>query len=46
VKKAGTGGAAKKTGKGDDDDDLSVDEEFKDLDLFNDRGFDDDEDDY
>ena len=39
---AGTGA---KKGKGDDDD-LGVDDEFKDLDLFNDRGFDDDEEDF
>ena len=46
VKKAGGAAPGKKAGKGDDDDDLSVDDEFKDLDLFNDRGFDDDDDDY
>ena len=38
-----TGGVKK--GKGDDDE-LGIDEEFKDLDLFNDRGLDDDEDDF
>lgn len=38
-----TGGVKK--GKGDDDE-LGIDEEFKDLDLFNDRGLDDEEDDF
>ena len=42
VKKTGTG---VKKGKGDDDE-LGIDEEFKDLDLFNDRGLDDEEDDF
>ena len=41
---------AKKTPGGkkpaDDDEDFKIDEEFKDLDLFNDRGFDDDEEDF
>lgn len=46
-KKVSTGSGTGKKGKGgDDDDDLSVDDEFKDLDLFNDRGFDDDEEDF
>ena len=43
AKKSGTAG--KKAGKGDDDD-LAMDEDFKDMDLFNDSGIDDDEDDY
>lgn len=42
VKKA-TGGAGK---KGKEEEDLGVDEEFKDMDLFNDSGFDDEEDDF
>ena len=42
VKKAGTG---VKKGKGDEDE-LGIDEEFKDLDLFNDTGLDDEEDDF
>ena len=37
-----TGGAK----KGKEEDDLGVDDEFKDMDLFNDRGFDDDEEDF
>jgi len=41
VKKT-TGGAK----KGKEEDDLGVDDEFKDMDLFNDRGFDDDDDDF
>ena len=41
VKKAGGG-----VKKGKEEDDLGIDEEFKDLDLFNDSGFDDEEDDY
>jgi DNA-directed RNA polymerase subunit delta len=49
-KKASTGGSSgssgAKKGKGGDDDDLGLDDEFKDLDLFNDRGFDDDEEDF
>jgi len=43
AKKSGTAG--KKAGKGDEDD-LAMDEDFKDMDLFNDSGIDDDEDDY
>ena len=43
AKKSGTAG--KKAGKGDDED-LGIDDEFKDMDLFNDSGIDDDEDDY
>ena len=46
----GSSGSSTGTGKkgkgGDDDDDLGLDDEFKDLDLFNDRGFDDDEEDF
>lgn len=40
--KKSTGGAK----KGKEDDDLGVDDEFKDMDLFNDRGFDDEDDDF
>jgi len=36
----------KKGVKGVEEDDLGIDEEFKDLDLFNDSGFDEDEDDF
>lgn len=43
AKKSSTAG--KKAGKGEEDD-LSIDEDFKDMDLFNDSGIDDDEDDY
>lgn len=42
-KATGTGGAGKKAGA---DDDLGLDEEFKEFDLFNDSGFDDDDDDF
>jgi hypothetical protein len=47
VKKTSTGGGAagKKAGK-EEEDDLGIDDEFKDMDLFNDRGFDDDEEDF
>ena len=46
TKKSGSasGGTSKK-GKGDDDD-LGVDDDFKDMDLFNDSGFDEEDDDY
>ena len=47
--KAKKGGAAvpgKKTAKGSDEDDLGLDDEFKNLDLFNDNGFEEEEDDF
>ena len=40
------GPTGKKTGKGEEEDDVAFDEEFKDLDLFNDSSLDEDEDDY
>ena len=43
AKKTSTSG--KKAGKGEDED-LPIDEEFKDMDLFNESGIDEDEDDY
>jgi len=43
TKKATTGGAPKKTAKGDDDD-LGLDEDFKDLDLFGDGDFEEEDD--
>ena len=39
-------GPAKKTGKGAEEEDLGLDEEFKDLDLFNEGSFDEEEDDF
>jgi DNA-directed RNA polymerase subunit delta len=45
VKKS-TGGAAKKTAKGGEEDELGLDEDFKDLDLFGEGGFEDEEDDF
>jgi sodium/potassium-transporting ATPase subunit alpha len=36
----------KKGAKGVEEEDLGIDEEFKDLDLFNDSGFDEEEDDF
>ena len=45
-KSAGGTGTPKKTAKGADEDDLGLDEDFKDLDLFNDSGFDEEEDDF
>ena len=48
-KSAGTAGAAgaKKTPKGGEEEDLGFDDEFKDMDLFNDSGgFDEEEDDF
>ena len=46
TKKSTGGNTSKKTTKGTDEDDLGIDEEFKDLDLFNDSGFDEEEDDF
>ena len=43
--KKSSGTAGKKSGKGDDDD-LGMDDDFKDMDLFNDSAIDDEEDDY
>ena len=37
---------SKKKGKGTDEDELGVDEDFKEMDLFNDSSFDDEEDDF
>ena len=45
TKKSGTTGP-KKAGKAGDDDDLGLDDDFKNLDLFNDRGFEEEEDDF
>ncbi|HUR10613.1 MAG TPA: hypothetical protein VM012_04555 [Flavitalea sp.] len=44
--KKATGPVGKKTGKGEEEDDVAFDEEFKDLDLFNDAGVDDEDDDF
>ncbi|HEY4335716.1 MAG TPA: hypothetical protein VGM89_07460 [Puia sp.] len=45
TKKSTGGNTSKKTAKGEEDD-LGIDEEFKDLDLFNDSGFEEEEDDF
>jgi len=44
--KKSTGGNTSKKSKGNDDDDLGLDDDFKDLDLFNDSGFEEEEDDF
>jgi len=44
TKKGPSTGTGKKPAK--DEDDLGIDEDFKDMDLFNDSGFDDDDDDF
>ena len=47
VKKTGGGATAgKKAGKGEEEDDAGVDDEFKDMDLFNDSGYDEEDDDF
>jgi DNA-directed RNA polymerase subunit delta len=46
TKKSTGGNTSKKTAKGADEDDLGIDEDFKDLDLFNESGFDEEEDDF
>jgi len=46
AKKATGGNTSKKTGKGGEEDDLGLDDDFKDLDLFGERGFDEEEDDF
>jgi hypothetical protein len=46
AKKSAGGPAPKKTGKGADDDDLGLDEDFKDLDLFGEGGFEEEDDDF
>jgi hypothetical protein len=46
TKKATGGNTSKKTGKGGEEDDLGLDDDFKDLDLFGERGFDEEEDDF
>ncbi len=45
TKKSTGGNTSKKTAKGEEDD-LGLDEDFKDLDLFNDSGFEEEEDDF
>ena len=45
TKKGATGSGTPKKGKAEDED-LGVDDDFKDMDLFNDSGFDDEDDDY
>src|ERR1700733_544950 len=44
--KKATGGNTSKKTKAGDEDDLGLDEDFKDLDLFNDSGFEEEEDDF
>ena len=44
-KKSTGGNTSKKAAKGEEDD-LGLDDDFKDLDLFNDSGFDEEEDDF
>ena len=44
--KKSTGGAAKKTAKGGEEDELGLDEDFKDLDLFGEGGFEEEDDDF
>jgi hypothetical protein len=46
TKKSTGGNTSKKTTKAGDEDDLGIDEDFKDLDLFNESGFDEEEDDF
>jgi DNA-directed RNA polymerase subunit delta len=46
TKKSTGGNTSKKTTKAGDEEDLGLDEEFKDLDLFNESGFDEEEDDF
>ena len=46
TKKSTGGNTSKKAAKGADEDDLGIDEDFKALDLFNDSGFDEEEDDF
>jgi DNA-directed RNA polymerase subunit delta len=46
VKKSTGGGPHKKNAKGTEEDDLGLDEDFKDLDLFGEGGFEEEEDDF